>query len=658
MSPESSLPKPRRPNQSDRPNPISRPQPLKKGGDRNNNSGGGNRPNPPRGGNRGKDDNSPSPWLNPDREPQPDPSASFVEYLRWMREPDREFKDDTKVQILQMAQKMASYEKHLQRQIDRTKLIAGQNNTFEVECPWRIRVGGHRGPEQILLPAFDALGMPYIPSATLRGVARTQAIREFMAARQISWQAAEIEIAAYFGSLEAEAENRGGKIVFLDAYPLPSKTGGLAMDIATNIWKWDNNSIEYKEPNPFLSLEKTTFLIGLRLVSGCQDSQILAKVKQWLLAGLQTGVGSQVNTGYGELILKGQTKVANEILRVQFDLEGQLIHGAKSFTDWEWNDRRDRWQMRGKAEAEVRPTAFKSMLRYWFRVFALGVLSPNLVENWEGQLFGAISPTQQLGWIKVNILSGKIVEPEPRSNRQGREDKCGELQGTLSLSYSVAVPQDENKRKAIAELLKSLTWMMFNLGGIGQGARRPCYSRQNREKAPWYRGSTFYLDSDLIEDENSFLYSPEEIGAFANIFQKRLKQFYAALQQIVPNNSIPSNIRLPLEFGSPTQQHWFEAVDRHCRIVVCAGKERNDKFYALSILHDRQFKVPNRQGELDYNGNLCGKTGKPSPVWIADQGNFQVVTVFGATVAPRSSYLQALQQKSDRGTYRTIFPLQ
>ena len=41
-----------------------------------------------------------------------------------------------------------------------------------------------------------------------------------------------------------------------------------------------------------------------------------------------------------------------------------------------------------KNTPEVRPVAFKSMLRYWFRSFALGVLEPGQVQEWENQIFG------------------------------------------------------------------------------------------------------------------------------------------------------------------------------------------------------------------------------------------------------------------------------
>lgn len=644
MSP-SPLQRPRRPNQ-----PQRSGKPVNGRNNHSNNRANGSRNN----------QQPPSPWLDSENPPNPNSKASFVEYLRWMREPQQEYKDATKIQILQLAQENANYSDRLQQLNHRTRLIAGQENTFEVKCAWRIRVGGHRGPENILLPAFDALGMPYIPASTLRGVARTQAIREIIASERISWTAAELKIAPYFGSIETDkAENSASKVVFLDAYPTPTKTGGLSMDMANNIWKWDENLLPKYESNPnvFLSLQESSFLIGLRLASNCRDKKVLNRVKQWLISGLQAGIGSQINTGYGQLILQNQAKSNSEFFRVRFALEGQLIHGHQKFNNVKQpfqinrdgnlkTDRNGNLKSATSAVAEVRPTAFKSMLRYWFRAFALGVLPVEQVIDWEGQIFGAITPKQQLGWVQVNILSGKNTQPEPKSKR----DDCGEQEGILTLSYSVAVPQQS--QKPISALLQTLTWMMFNLGGIGQGARRPCYSRQNRQYAPWFRGSTFFIDADL-EDYNSFWYAPEQAKDFQRLFQARLKTFYSALNQLIPNRNVAS----PLAFNRPSDRHWFDAVDQHCRIIVCSGEEQYNKPYALAVLHSQELKVENRNGQLDYDGNLCGQTNhpvKPSPVWIADLEDYQVVTVFGATVNPRSQYLKLLKQNSD--CYYQIFP--
>ncbi|HEY9863721.1 MAG TPA: RAMP superfamily CRISPR-associated protein [Candidatus Obscuribacterales bacterium] len=606
------------------------------GGGGNSVSGGGgggsNRPN------------KPSPWLDNENEPLPDKTASFVEYLRWMRSPDTEQKDATKVQILQMAEENANYQQRLQQLTDRTKLIAGEGNSFQVKCPWRIRVGGHRGPENILLPAFDALGMPYIPSSSLRGVARNQAIREIMSKEKVDWKEAEKQIAPWFGSLEEKGGNRSGKVVFLDAYPLANQDG-LMVDMANNIWKWEANDFKYNpNPNPFLSLKEPMFLIGLRLASGCTDIEVLNQVKKWLVKGLQAGIGSQVNTGYGELMKAGEGRPKEEFFSLEFTLQGQLIHGRQKFTQWNWNDRNQNWQHRGQSEAEVRPVAFKSMLRYWFRSLALGVLPVGEVSTWENKLFGGINPQREWGWIRVEILDGKVTQKEPKNNG----DACGEQEGILKFSYALGSPTEQKTRQAIANLIKNLTWLMFHLGGIGQGARRPCYSRQNRQYAPWWRGSTL-----IPNDDNSFWNLPDNVKEFQQNFQTHLQHFYQALSQLpnIPNIRAVNN---PVNLGQVRQDNWKQAIDSNCRIIVCSGEEDFDKPYALAVLHGSQLKVNN-----NYDGNLCGQVSrpvKPSPVWIADLGDYQVVTIFGATENPRKFYLEKLKLNTVKDNFAQIWP--
>lgn len=602
----------------------------------------------------------PSPWLKPENPPKPDSGASFVEYLRWMRPPDAEYKDATKVQILQMAEEKAkNYSQRLTELTNRTRLIAGEGNTFQVKCTWRVRVGGHRGPESILLPAFDALGMPYIPSSTLRGLARNQAIREIIRQEKLSWKEAEKRVAPWFGSLEAKnPSNRAGKVVFLDAYPLPSQAGVLALDMANNIWKWNGDSPEYKpNPNPFFSLKEATFLIGLRLATGCQDTAVLERVRNWLSAGLQSGTGSQVNTGYGQLIRAGEADQSPKILEVEFILTGQLIHGCQKFAnasqpyqkDQDGNlktDRNGNLKPDTRPEAEVRPVAFKSALRYWFRAFALGVLpAKDVHETWEAVLFGSIQP-QKRGWVRFQVVEGR----KPRSSVQDPNAPCLQQEGVLALTYSSEAP--EANKPAIAKLFKNLTWMMFHLGGVGQGARRPCYSRKNRPHAPWYRGATLKADSD-----DSFWQLPASPQEFMSLFRQRLGDFYAALADIT---GVRLNPRAPLAVGAVTEKQWRDAVDANCRIVACAGKEDFGKPFALAVLHSRELKIrrTNRREQTEeiYNTNLCGSSGTPSPVWVADFGPYQVVTVFGCTGTPRQNYLKKL--RTEATTCSEIWPLQ
>jgi CRISPR-associated protein Cmr6 len=599
--------------------------------------------------------NRPAPWLGhpSDPNPSPDPTASFIEYLRWMRAPATPFKDGAKVDLVHQAEAKANYGARLQVLNARIKRIAGEKNTFQVTCPWRIRVGGAKGPESMLLPAFDHLGIPYLPSSTLRGVARAQAIRELMQKHNLSWKEADKAVAPWLGHLEAEDKDSAGKVIFLDAYPVPTKTqkqgdpdnsrsGGLAVDIANNVWRWNGNSLEYKaNPNVFFSLKQATFLIGIRKGPGCTD-EMLAQVKEWLIRGLEQGVGSQVNTGYGRLILTDQTptQYKGEFLRLPFELEGQLIHG-RQVVNW----RSDRNRYDNKSIAEVRPVAFKNMLRYWFRTFALGVLPVKQVQEWEGQLFGAITPQQKHGWIHVDLLKGQVTQPEPEPNQAGKGKPAGRQEGILILSLSEECQNyaSKEKQEAVQKLFRNLTWMLFHLGGIGQGARRPCYSRQNRG-APWWRGSTLIPNS-----EDSFWNLPESVEEFQKLFQKRLRGFFEALQVLTGQAIDPSN---PRSFGQVSKEKWPEAVDAHCRILVCSGEEDSSKPYALATLHRL-----GRQGEGRYDKFLCGGVQGgvvPSPVWIADLDDYQVVTVFGATANPRKRYLENLRS----GGFAQIWPFQ
>jgi CRISPR-associated protein Cmr6 len=622
-----------------RPRPVNNnphQQPGGRGGGHQGNNRGGGRGG---GGSHAPNHPEPSPWLNHPLDPNPRPhqTASFVEYLRWMRSPDVPHREGTRVQLVTQAEGHGNYTQRLQEMNRRTRLIAGDSNTFTVTCSWRIRVGGTKGPESMLLPAFDALGMPYIPSSTLRGVTRAQGVRELMA-QGLSRAEAEKEIAKYFGDLDAEDKHKAGKIVFLDAYPVATnelKSGGLAVDIANNIWSWEGNNLRYNpNPNLFFSLKQAKFLIGICKGINCTD-EMLATVKQWLIKGLAQGVGSQINSGYGRLVIKQPSPNPREFLRLQFELEGQLIHGRQTVT---W--RADLGAYRNQSIAEVRPVAFKSMMRYWLRAFGLGFLPVNVVQEWEGKLFGAITPHPQRGWLQVEVLDGRIVQKEPRPNHQGKNDPVGQQSGTLVLSLSDQCP-DEQKESS-RKLFLHLAWLMFHLGGVGQGARRPCYSRRNRDRAPWWRGSTL-----IPRTRDTFWELPESAREFAELLRRRIKNFFEAVTAVTGQRI---NLQQPRVCTQPSQQRWIEAVDAHCRILITQGDAEGNKPYALEQLHRM-----GRRGE-NYDRFLCGGVGReviPSPVWIADFDGYEAVTVFGATANPRQQFVDELRRQ---GAIQ-IFPL-
>ncbi len=193
--------------------------------------------------------------------------------------------------------------------------------------------------------------------------------------------------------------------------------------------------------------------------------------------------------------------------------------------------------------------------------------------------------------------------------------------------------------------MQNLTWMIFHLGGIGQGARRPCYSRQSRENAPWWRGST------LSPERDDDWIIPVIVEGFQKLFQSKLKGFYTALSTIAKTNINPNKLRSAPPANRDT---WKEAIDSNLQNRGLRGDEDFNKPYALATLHSQDLK---RNG--NYDGNLCGEVRgnnvKPSPVWICDLEDYQVVTVFGANADPRLNYLGKLRSKSE--SFKQIFPL-
>ncbi|MFM7908576.1 MAG: type III-B CRISPR module RAMP protein Cmr6, partial [Microcystis sp.] len=257
---------------------------------------------------------------------------------------------------------------------------------------------------------------------------------------------------------------------------------------------------------------------------------------------------------------------------------------------------------------------------------------------------------KKYGYLQVNILDGKVTQKEPRTNAQGKNDPCGEQRGTLVLSLSSETPKD--KQEDVKKLAKHLLWFLADMGGIGQGARRPNYSRKTREYAPWFRGSTLYIDS-----EEDFWAIAKDVQGFKQQFQQRLRDFYGILDKISETNINTNNLRT---VDQVSQNQWIDAADSNCQIFVCAGNEQRGKPHALAILHSDTLKITGRNGQREYDGNLCGKVSggaKPSPVWIADLGNYQIVTVFGATAAPRKNFVSELKAKTIAENFAQIFPL-
>ena len=592
---------------------------------------------------------SDSPWIESPL--QISQAAGFPEYLRRMRSPNAQTKAqetqdaNKKNRILQAASEKADYRNRLKILNERTKRIAGNTqNYFEATVSWRIRVGGIKGPENILLPAFDALGMPYIPSSTLRGVARSQAIREEMNSNDLDWDTANQRVSQYFGDLKTKKCDQMGKIIFLDAYPVADDQNpgcGLTPDIVTNIWQHNGNDWNYKpNPNSFLSLKKTRFIIGVKAssslkLSSLDDREVLNKVLSWLKKGLTRGAGAQINSGYGAFEIKGETSTLTPFLELDFELRGQLIHENHYYDTWD-NINQDK----PLARSEVRPIAFKSMLRYWFRTFARGQLDHDSIQVLESELFGGITPPNH-GLLRVRISDSKIFEPETNRNQRSQQ-KSNPPEANARLNLFFSTENTRHDRQQLQTFFKTLAWLMFHLGGVGQGARRPYHLRSS---TPLWRGSTLY---SIPKDD--FWNLPSDITAFQEIFQCNIRLF--------------SNLLASL-WGTQTRlrtldcdtKDFQEAIDDNSTIIVCSGKRKHGKPYSLSILHDQKLKIRDSHNELSYNSRLCGSGGNPSPVWISvPNESLQVVTVFGASRQPRSRFIEMLQANTTPDNFKIIWP--
>jgi len=673
----------------------------------------------------GKSDRSnnsePSPWLAHPLDPNPSrhQTASFVEYLRWMREPNRKPNREpnrkpnnqgrdpdpiTKAQIMQIAEEKANYQARLIELNNRTKLLAGDGNYFEVTCPWRIRVGGTKGPEEMLLPAFDNLGIPYIPSSSLRGVARSFAIRYFMKAKRLTWEKADRYVEEWLGHLEGEKDNRVGKVIFFDAYPIPCKSGGLAMDMANSIWRWEGDQLgKYSpKPNTFFSLKDVSFLIGIRPIKPDYQEQA-RQVQQWLIAGLAQGIGSQVNSGYGFLRKAETNQLPTGFLELDFEVYGQLVHSLRKLKLEEpiRNGQANYTQVAGDGE-ELRSVAIKNMMRYWFRVFALGVLPNDIVKNTEQQIFGGIDPKPKTrGYLCVYVLEDKDGHrAAPELSRDGESKPHGKQKGKLILMRSSEPVSQKAKEvtdpsafeESLIALAKELIWLAFHLGGVGQGARRPLYSRNNRRngRPPWWRGST------IVPTYSNAFKKPQN---FPTDFGQHLQRFYEALEKV------SLTVLLPLRsLVQPSDRNWVEAADAHCQIWLVPNSSaptrpnptarpprqgqlpssrliNGAKSKSLQILHQLVHPLLNEyqqnKNSNDRDGrdrayqvlttakNLCGHTDTdkvggqerkaiPSPIWIANLEMYDVVTVFGAVAEPRRGFVEKLKKQ---GAIQ-IFPLQ
>jgi CRISPR-associated protein Cmr6 len=459
-------------------------------------------------------------------------------------------------------QQCKSIYQHLSR---RTELLAGgAENILRVSFNWRLRVGGTRGFDDRLLPAFHPVfGIPYVPASTLKGAARAWARRQ---------NAKDIE--TILGMLEGKTA-KAAKVEFLDAFP---SSPCLDVDVATPQWHWkgQENQLQVSyQPTPFpmLSLKQPTLLIGLRPTKP-EYAHYVPIVRDWLENALKCGIGSRVSSGYGRSL--GQIAHLPYSQVHQFELWTQGTYGSEP------PSKENQWT----GELEFRPTAIRGILRYWFRSIALSLYRPSECQTLENRIFGTLG---QQGKVGVSV----------RFNDATRSIAPFDYTGSI---YLEAVDQ------AHLTLMNELLIFAFHLGGVGRGSRRPLHELEvNRKKM--MRGCDWSVDVEGFP-------LPCDAGQWRSLIN-RLHNALRAVQQSTGNYlSDP---------GEPVARKQ-DVLDANAQILLLqstdliqpSNKVRdwsdvNPRGAALNLMYaNESFKgCKNKPGE-----RVGGSLGTPSFVWI------------------------------------------
>lgn len=474
----------------------------------------------------------------------------------------------------------------------KTQLIATE--VLSVQFPWRVRVGGTRGFQEILLPVFHPVyGVPYVPSSSIKGAV-------------LAWarQNGKPEIDRLLGTLD----NGIGCVQFLDAFPTKPC---LSVDMANPNWHWDGDRIKYKpEPHPLLSMEQPELAIGLALTSRGNNSKDVETVREWLEQTLAaSGIGSRVSSGYGRTALTSQRSTNNVFTKsYTFELWTAGMYGAY------------------QGMPEFRPTAVRGMLRYWFRAIALGIYPPQQCKTLEAELFGTIEPRSKVGSIGIGV--------EWEEKQTGNRDRPFHYSGTIHLEarQTNRLPLIEKNLQLIEKILE----LSSHLGGIGRGSRRPLHWNNPQ---PGLRGCHWELAT------NQLPYNDRE---WLN-FLRGVRSAFLEVQQ-------PTGNPATCPPGNPGDRRQ-DVLNAQSRIYLVAfpdllhpksiknwqteGKEIDVRGEALELLYEPQFKGVNQQniGNENVGGRIprnddTESTSTPSYVIIKSnfpqQGrHYQAVTIFG-----------------------------
>lgn len=476
----------------------------------------------------------------------------------------------------------------------------------EADYNWRVRVGGTQGFREQLLPVMHPVyGIPYVPSSTLKGIVRAWA-------RHNDVDDVDRQLGFLSGS-----EARMAAVEFLDAFPMAPS---VAADVITPQWSWRGDEVSYKpEPHHMLSLNKLSLKIGLTHTSCGAESDVEA-VLGWLTSALaENSLGSRGSAGYGQAYAIDNarpTLVASQYQSVYpFKLWSQGIYGAYPPKSRQGHD----------GLREFRPVALKGVLRYWFRVIALGLYSPQTCKSLEARLLGTIEPKAVAGAVSVQVAFSEEIDIQPHV-----------VEGSIVI---------KSRHPQYLALVSKVLELMCHLGGIGRGSRRPLHWNDGFRGCYWELTETSTLPNSLTQWRNFLM---EDNNSLRQLFQS--VQAFDTPQSCTPGSV---DYRKQGVLNEQSEIILVTAKDLKHPAAVTNWKEegKEDKTVrgpALALLYgDPKFKGGKSP---DGNPEVGGKMGTPSYVIIQSnfpsQGDpYQAVTVFGANNPHRQKFVSALTSK-------------
>jgi CRISPR-associated protein Cmr6 len=480
----------------------------------------------------------------------------------------------------------------------RTEELAGKEGVITISFNWRVRVGGTRGFRELLLPVFHPIfGIPYIPSSSLKGAAKSWARQNPNTSQQ--------EIEELLGILEGK-EAKAAKVEFLDAFPTKPC---LSVDVATPQWHWKDNKVDYKpEPHPLLSMEQPQILIGLR-PSGRGTAADVETVKKWLENAINTsGIGSRVSSGYGCSI--GKNPLLAHHKSYSFELWTQGMYGSTPPT-------KDNGY---QGKIEFRPTAVRGILRYWFRAVTLALYEPTICQTIEDELFGKLS---QQGKFSLSVITNPSSRIDP-------------------YCYAGTIYLEATESKYI-NLIEKLLILASHLGGVGRGSRRPLHLLNHR-----MRGCNW----DVSGVDLPLEYDAKKWEIFFDDLKKAFEKVRSPLgshtsdpgqpgrrqQDVLDKNAQIWLLNSPNQVEPTKVKNWSEEGDG----ATVRGT-------ALNLLYSSDdFKGKNITGKG--NPFVGGALETPSYVWIksifpVSNSPYQVVTIFGTNDNARQKFATELKKQ-------------